>query len=173
MKQDLNGVRTPEDVVRRYNFEDIPVLVESTKQISLEIKDKVDSDKIISAINLSPEEATITADKIKLEGYTTINNGFSVDEEGNMKAKSGEIGGWSLNPNGLSNGIQSINNNGYSNIYTYADMVIIRNYLLDRIDLSETDITHYDLNGDGVVDSLDMVIMRKKILNQDIEENNE
>lgn len=39
---------------------------------------------IVSEINQSPEEVSISANKIKLEGVTTINKGFSVDLEGNM-----------------------------------------------------------------------------------------
>ena len=35
----------------------------------------------------------VKADNIKLEGYTTINNGFSVDLEGNMIARSGTFSG--------------------------------------------------------------------------------
>ena len=104
MKQDLNGVRTPEDVVRRYDLrelDDIPLIIKSQKEITLEVSKKVDGDEVISAINLTPEEAKITANKIALEGYTTINDGFSVDEEGNMICNNGtmnnvEITGGSL-----------------------------------------------------------------------------
>lgn len=47
----------------------------------------------IARINLSPGEAKIQANKIKLEGYTTINNGFSVDLDGNMTANNGRFNG--------------------------------------------------------------------------------
>ena len=43
----------------------------------------VSSVEIISKINQSPEEISIEASKLRLEGYTTINGGFSVDLEGN------------------------------------------------------------------------------------------
>lgn len=48
---------------------------------------------IISQINLIPGEASILANKIKLEGYTTINNNFGVDLEGNMFARNGSFSG--------------------------------------------------------------------------------
>ena len=56
---------------------------------------------IVSKINLSPgsakieatKMATITAQNIKLEGYTTINSNFGVDLEGNMWAKNGSFSG--------------------------------------------------------------------------------
>lgn len=48
---------------------------------------------IMSQINLSPGTAKILANKIKLEGYTTINENFGVDLEGNMWAKNGSFSG--------------------------------------------------------------------------------
>lgn len=65
----------------------------ATDEINLEVAKKVDSGEIISAINLSPEEIAINSKKIALEGYTTINGGFSVDENGNMTAKNGTFTG--------------------------------------------------------------------------------
>lgn len=47
----------------------------------------------IARINLSPGEAKLQANKIALEGYTTINNGFSVDLDGNMTANNGKFTG--------------------------------------------------------------------------------
>lgn len=58
-----------------------------------EIKSKVSKDGVISAINQSSEEIQIQAKKIKLEGYTTINEGFSIDEQGNMTANNGVFNG--------------------------------------------------------------------------------
>lgn len=49
------------------------------------IQSKVEKNGIISAINQSLEEIKILAQKISLEGYTTINGAFSVDESGNVK----------------------------------------------------------------------------------------
>lgn len=56
---------------------------------------------LISRINLSPGTAVIeasklaqiTAEKIALEGYTTINDSFGVDLEGNMWANNGTFSG--------------------------------------------------------------------------------
>lgn len=58
-----------------------------------EISQKVSKDNVVSSINLTPEEIKINADKIKLEGVTTINNGFSVDLEGNMSCNNASING--------------------------------------------------------------------------------
>lgn len=60
-------------------------------QVDQELGGKADSDKIISLINLSPEEITIQSSKISLEGYTTINGGFSIDEKGNASIANGAV----------------------------------------------------------------------------------
>ena len=66
-------------------------------EISLEVGQKVDSNEIITAINLSPEQAEINSNKISLNGKTialtsdNINissNNFNVDELGNMTCNS-------------------------------------------------------------------------------------
>jgi len=139
---------------------------------------------IMLAINADTSSATINAAKINLNGKTInmttdhINiksDNFNVDEEGNMSCTNanikgkvtstdGNIGGWDISENGLSNGEFNFGSNGYSNIYTFADMVIMRNFLLDIIDLSEDEQKHYDLNSDGVIDSMDLWLMRQRIL---------
>lgn len=48
---------------------------------------------LIGKINLSPGKAQIQAQNIKLEGYTTINENFGVDLEGNMWARNGSFSG--------------------------------------------------------------------------------
>ena len=57
---------------------------------------KVGSNEIISKINQSAEEISINANKIKLEGYTTINDGFKIDLNGNIEANGGIIAGWNI-----------------------------------------------------------------------------
>jgi len=51
----------------------------------------VSSVELISKINQSPEEISIEANKIRLEGYTTINGGFSVDENGNASIANNTV----------------------------------------------------------------------------------
>lgn len=53
----------------------------------------------------------IKGNKISLEGYTTINGGFSVDEDGNVDAKAGKIAGFSISGNGLVN--EGFDNDAY------------------------------------------------------------
>ena len=56
---------------------------QTADEISLEVSRKAGKDEIVSLINLSPEEIKIKSEKLALEGLTTINGGFSIDEKGN------------------------------------------------------------------------------------------
>ena len=71
------------------------------KVLEQEIAMKVTKGNIISEINLTPGEARISADKIALEGYTTINDGFSIDEVGNMTCNDATINGGLVVKDGL------------------------------------------------------------------------
>lgn len=55
----------------------------TSDEINLKISKKVGQDEIITAINLSPEKSKIKSKNLELEGITTINGGFSIDEKGN------------------------------------------------------------------------------------------
>mgnify|MGYP004496372853 CR=1 FL=1 len=146
-----------------------------------EIVMKVTSDGKLAQVRLdgNAEDGTefeVKADNIKLEGYTTVNGGFNIDLQGNMTANNGifngkinssegNIGGWVVDNNGLNNGKVSINKNGLANIYTAADLAIIQSHIMGNIVLSGKTLNHYDLNNDGVVDSLDYSILYNMIEN--------
>lgn len=51
---------------------------------STQIALRVEKDGIISAINQSSESITIDASRINLNGYTNVNDTFSVDDDGNV-----------------------------------------------------------------------------------------
>ena len=74
------------------------------------IEGYVEEDNVISSINQSPEKIAIGANKISLAGknidltsdnITIDSTNFSVDKNGKITATSGEIAGWSINPNYL------------------------------------------------------------------------
>ncbi len=71
-------------------------ITQTKNEINLEVSKKVDNEEIISTINQSAEEVKIKANKIGLEGYTTINEGFSVDEEGNASMNNANIKGGNI-----------------------------------------------------------------------------
>lgn len=66
---------------------------------------KVNKDGVISAINLSSEEAKIQAKKISIDGVLSVNGTFQVDTQGYMKATGGTIGGWTIGSDHIYNGI--------------------------------------------------------------------
>ena len=68
-----------------------------------QISSKVEQDGIISAINQSAETVQIQASRIKLEGYTTINNSFRVEVDGTT-----HMGAFTVGSNGLYNGDYSV-----------------------------------------------------------------
>lgn len=53
--------------------------------------DSIDGEYIVSKIEQTPDEIKLSANKISLEGYTTINKGFSIDEEGNATIANGAV----------------------------------------------------------------------------------
>ena len=87
------------------------------------------------------------------------------DISGKVTSSDGMIGGWTINEQGLSNGTVFIRNDGASTVYTVADLIIMRNYIMnvEGFELSESMIRHYDLNGDGKVSASDFTILQNLI----------
>ena len=122
------------------------------------ISAKVSKGDVINEINLDESGASINADKISLEGKTislTSDNinidstNFKVDEDGNITATGGTIGGYSLNANEF-----------YTTIYapydfTQTDLTKIRNYLMGTGTLTPEELIKYDINNDGEIDARD------------------
>lgn len=113
----------------------------------------------------------VSGTKISLVDGTIDTKNFKLDEEGNVtvngtvNSKEGDIGGWVIDELGLTNGSVFIRSNGYSTIYTISDLFVVQNYLLGKLgDWDEDIIQHYDLNGDGVVDIDDLLLLRKMTL---------
>lgn len=140
-----------------------------------------------SIFTIDADQVNLTAnDILNLIAGNTINltakniaidsTNFKVDKNGNMTAKSGtfegtiksndgNIGGWHVDSSGLNNGTVSINNNGLANIYTAADLSVIKGHIMGTFTLDGKVLEHYDLNNDGVVDSKDYVTLYNMINN--------
>mgnify|MGYP002525377430 CR=1 FL=1 len=95
MKQDLNGVRTPEDVMRRL-ADNVKITSDEVEGLTVEVSKKVGDDEIISKINQSPESITLDANKININGVVSANGNFQIDREGNMICNNAQINGGSL-----------------------------------------------------------------------------
>ena len=82
------------------DMQSIPMLTLLVQKLSLLAKG-LDSDDEESSITIAPEfiqllstsDILLKAKNISLEGYTTINGGFSIDSEGNMTANNGNFNG--------------------------------------------------------------------------------
>lgn len=149
---------------------------QTAEEINSEVKKKVGENEIISKINQTAEEISIDASRININGSVSANGNFKIDEEGNMicnnaningtvESSKGNIGGWDINSRGLTNGTVFLNSDGSSTIYTVADLIIMRGYIMGYtgFEMSEAMIKHYDLNGDGKVSPADYVILQNLI----------
>ena len=63
------------------------------KDLNAKLELKVDTENLISEINASAENVNINSSKLNLEGYTTINNNFKIDENGDMECSNAQMNG--------------------------------------------------------------------------------
>ena len=69
--------------------------------------------------------------------------------------KSGDMSGWTLSDDMLENGTTQIRSDGVTNIYTWADLVVLQQIIMNQVIPSEDALPHYDINGDGRISSAD------------------
>ena len=110
-----------EYVTSSYNLDDVSFQVDkANRQIVL----KVDSEGKLALAELKQNanngtEFNVKADNIKLEGYTTINNGFSIDLNGNMTCNNANITGGSINMSStISNPAFTLQSSEYPTLHT-------------------------------------------------------
>ena len=84
---------TSEDLSQNYSttVQMNAAITTKANEINSVVATKVGNNEVISKINQSSEQITINASKIKLEGYTTINNGFAIDNNGNASIANGSV----------------------------------------------------------------------------------
>lgn len=143
----------------------------TTNELNAQLELKVDTNELVSEINASADVINLRGNRFVVEA-----DNFKLDKNGNMvctnakvtgeiNSTTGNIGGWTINNSGLTNGTVFINSDGSSTIYTVADLIIIRAYImgLDGFDLPSQMIQHYDINNDGRVNAQDYVILQNLI----------
>ena len=87
-------------------------ITETENSIEQKVQAVSDSEGVITAasiktaINGDTSEIRLQADQIALEGYTTINNGFSIDLDGNMTCNDANINGDIITPSGVLTNLQ-------------------------------------------------------------------
>jgi hypothetical protein len=139
----------------------------ATDEINIEVAKKVNEDEVVSKINLSNEQIVLESNRliVKSDNFQLDANGDLICNNAKVKGEiigtTGNIGGWIINDEGLTNGILFIKSSGPSTIYTVADLIILRGHIMGTagFDLGTSGpiVEHYDLNGDGVVSILDYV----------------
>lgn len=87
------------------------------------INKKVDSDKVIEAINNSEEGEQITSGNINLDGYSSSNGNFSIDDDGNPSV-SDENGNEIAGKNGVYGNLQFTSRvcTGYTSVGGFEDV---------------------------------------------------
>lgn len=148
----------------------------SQAQISADVID-LDANDILNII--SGNELNLTSKNIAIKSTN-----FNVDKDGNTTCKNltatgGKIGTWTINNQGLaSTGGYFIKNItltsqgqtiklGLTNIYTMSDIIICSLILRGVANVGSPDTAefkHYDVNGDGVIDSKDLLLLRQMML---------
>lgn len=138
-------------------------ITQTAEEINLEVSKKVNEDEVVSTINQSAEQVTITGNrfvvdsdnfKLSSDGHMMCNNGTF---NGQITSSSGQIGGFTLGENTLITKIYAPYN------FTESDRTKIRNYLMGTGTLTPEEKIKYDLDGDGVVDSRDYVWVTRYI----------
>ena len=136
------------------------------KTISASLELKLNKEDLISEINASADIINFTAGKFIIDTPNLKFDGKgNVTVSGEITSNSGKIGGWTINSDGLTNEKVFIRNDGSSTIYTVADLIIMRGYIMGYtgFNLSSEMIQHYDLNGDGEVGPGDFVMLQNLI----------
>ena len=85
-------------------------ITQTAESLTSEISKKVGKTEVVSSINQTAESIKIQASKISLEGYVTINEGFSIDKNGNMTANNGKFNGGTIQIQASSNNYIKISN---------------------------------------------------------------
>lgn len=85
-------------------------ITQTAESLTSEISKKVGKTEVVSSINQTAESIKIKANKISLEGYVTINEGFSIDTRGNMIANNGTFNGGTIKIQASSNNYIKISN---------------------------------------------------------------
>jgi hypothetical protein len=122
-----------------------------TAELSLKV-DKDDNDQIISMINASADVITLNSNRLVINSTY-----FQLDENGNITATSGDIGGFSLGTNLLTANLVS------PYVYTQADVDRISQILQGNVTPTYEDYQKYDIDRSGTFTSYDYLQVTKYV----------
>lgn len=163
----VDGIKTEVSSVSNKADKALTSIEQTDKYIENKV---VKNDEVVAKINASQEGVNIEADKISLEGYTTINDNFKIDEQGNMEAKNGKFSGEINAKSGTIGGFNitedSLTAKGQAYLPpTLDDFNKIRNAAINGTIASlYTENIWWDLDGNGKTDIYDFGIFRQIIL---------
>lgn len=136
----------------------ITALVQADEDIKAELELKVstdDNDQIISMINASADVITLNSNRLIINSTY-----FQLDEDGNITATSGDIGGFTIGTDTLSCDISTT-----IGPFTSTDQERVQQIIMGEITPTSEDIEKYDIDGDGEIDILDNVRIGRAVLN--------
>ena len=136
----------------------ITALVQADEDIKAELELKVstdDNDQIISMINASADIITLNSNRLVINSTY-----FKLDENGNITATGGDIGGFSIGTDTLSCNISTT-----IGPFTSADQQRVQQIIMREITPTSADIEKYDIDGDGEIDILDYSRIGRAVLN--------
>ena len=143
--------------VDRANAE-IKAVVEDVEGVSAELSlkvDKDDNDQIISMINASADVITLNSNRLVINSTY-----FQLDEDGNITATSGDIGGFTIGTDTLSCDISTT-----IGPFTAEDETRVEKIIMGGITPTYEDYEKYDIGGDGKIDILDYSRIGRAVLN--------
>lgn len=143
--------------VDRANAE-IKAVVEDVEGVSAELSlkvDKDDNDQIISMINASADVITLNSNRLVINSTY-----FQLDEDGNITATSGDIGGFTIGTDTLSCDISTT-----IGPFTAEDETRVEKIIMGEITPTYEDYEKYDIGGDGKIDILDYSRIGRAVLN--------
>ncbi len=142
------------------------------EQLMIRISDSINNGNKLDTMKFIADINGIEIKNGGIKVYDDDNNlVLYVDEKtnrrtftGRIKATSGNIAGWNIDPNCMYSGAVKIHNNGITNIYTWADLYIIQLVVMGTLPAFEELIQHYDFNGDGKVSPSDYVHLKNRLM---------
>lgn len=143
--------------VDRANAE-IEAVVEDVSGVKADLSlkiDKDDNDQIISMINASADVITLNSNRLVINSTY-----FQLDEDGNITATSGDIGGFTIGTDTLSCDISTT-----IGPFTAEDRERVQQIVRGEITPTSEDIEKYDIDGDGTIDILDSARIGRAVLN--------
>ena len=164
--KNVDGIKTEVSSISSKTDKALTSIEQTDKYIEANV---VKNDEVVTKINASQEGVSIKADKISLEGYTTINDNFKIDEKGNMEAKNGKFSGEITSTSGTIGGFtitDKLSAKGQNYLPpTEADFNKIRNAAQNGTIASlYAENIWWDLDGNGKTDIYDFGIFRQIML---------